>query len=148
LFDTNSVIKIMFFQAEGVMTEFVKRRATPCYIDPIYAELAGTNSRKERIKRQEFIADHSFRKLPLTSKDMARAEMVQQWLSARDIFPGPMDLYIAGVLGAFSNNNILLLTSDLSHYPYPLFKREAYITLQAPRQNSILSLLSFDSALL
>lgn len=149
LFDTDAIVSIMKFEAEDILDDFKSQKAVCCYIDPVYIELMNTNSVQLRIKRQELLHTHSFNALPIRLINFDAVQDIQGWLSTFNIFPAPTDLYLAGILDHFVNSgSVILLTSNLSDFPYPLFKRKGYITLQANKNSKILSLLNFDKSLL
>jgi len=144
LFDTDAIISIIEFGAQSLFDEFKNIKATNCYIHPTYTELLATDNSTKRVLRQNLILKKDFNMLPLTKNEFDNASNAQTWLALKKCYPSPTDLYLAGRLASFQHDKILLLTGNISDFPYPLFERKAIIILQNEKQMKILSFLNIN----
>jgi len=144
LFDTDAVISILSFDAVALLNDLKKQGCTFTYIHPVYLELMRTNSPKEKLQRTRLLNDYGFSMLPLTVNEVDKAKQVQDSMPV-NVAPSPTDLYLAGTLARFSSHEgMLLLTSNLSDFPHPLFTRKIYLQLQNTRNVKVVSFLKFE----
>ena len=144
LFDTDAIVSILSFKAEDVFVDLKNVEVVNCFIHPVYVELFSTKRSIERASRLLILNNYKFRYLPLTKREFDNARRIQLWLTSRERFPAPTDLYLGGTLASFKPKSIFLLTGNISDFQHPLFKREAGIVLQSNKQSRILSFLSID----
>lgn len=143
LFDTDSIIQILEYKAEKIFDVFTKNTITPCTIDPVTVELKNTNNPIEFAKRQNLINKY-LETLPLIDKDFSNGKNIQTWLASQKIYKAsPTDIYLGGKLAFFKHNNILLLTGNISDFPYPLYDRVNRIILQNEQHSCVLHILRF-----
>ena len=146
LFDSDAIIALTKNNTLGVFDDFQELGVICCTIHPVYVELLATKFSNERTIRQAIIDSNNFNILPLRAYQLEKSRNIQIYLERYECFPSPTDLYLAGMLATFKNNNkILLLTGDLSHFHSSIFNREAYLVLQNEKQCRVLCFLSLDN---
>lgn len=144
IFDTNAIVAILKYKAEDILEQFSMLEITPCIIHPVFIELINTNNVIERTSRQAMLDKYNFFKLPLLEGDLKNASRIQIWLAANDCYPGPTDIYLGAKLASFAHDNIVLLSGNISDFPFPLFTRSAVVLLQNNKHTQALHFLSID----
>ncbi len=151
LFDSDAVIAILKYKADGVMDEFHKKGVSCFTIHPVEVELKRTNSQNERSARELWLQKHDVGNYPFWKDEsiMKKVEEIRMYLQNLGRYPTPIDLYLGAIIGKFSTNKkTYLLTGNTNDFPLPLFRREAYIILQTKFTYKILVFLSVDLGIL
>ena len=145
LFDANVLISLMDAYSTDFLDFLQSINVTFTTIHPVLVELQRSNSSVKRAQRQSMISKYGFTILPLTKPELDNSRKVQVWLSGKECFPEPTDLYLAGTLSRYQKN-VYLATSNLSDFPYPLFTRECFTIVQNNKHANLISFLKIDNS--
>lgn len=148
LFDTNAIIALIEYKAQKLMEDLGQCGAYGAYIHPVQVELLATQKELLRLERSDFMTVNGFNPLPLTSKHLELAIRLQAELNKYQCQPEPTDLYLGSVLAAHIGDKMLILTGNVSDFPYPIYQRVGQIILQGNKSNQVLSLLDVDRSVL
>lgn len=147
LFDSNVLINLLDDFNTEILDILQEHNVTFSIIHPVYVELLNTNNATKRAERQQALSTYKFNILPLNKLEFDYARETQVWLSLKQCFPEPTDLYLAGTIARYSPN-LFLVTSNLKHFPYPLFNRKCYAIIQNVNQAQIINFIKINKKIL
>ncbi|HSD98368.1 MAG TPA: hypothetical protein VLB73_01550 [Patescibacteria group bacterium] len=144
LFDANVLISLLDDYSTDFLDFLQSINVTFTTIHPVLVEMQRTNSAAKRAKRSSMLIKYNFTILPLTRVEFDKSRDIQNWLSAKDCFPEPTDLYLGGTVSKYGKN-IYLATCNLTDFPYPLFTRECFAIIQNNKHANLISFLKIDN---
>lgn len=143
LLDSDFFISILAFKVEEILAHLIRLKTGLSIIQPIQIELMRTDKVSNRAQRLRLIEDYHIDTLPLQYAFQHAAD-VQSYLYNKGIYPSPIDIYLGAMLAHFNQENILLCTGNISHFPEPLYRRETCIILQNSTNSKNLWFLSLN----
>lgn len=142
LLDTNTIINLIKYNDTENFLEITNTlNSSLITLQPVVLELNRTNSKGDRIKRNQFL--NFIDVLGIDQSIKNNSELIQKDMWLEDYYPEPVDLYLASAIKKFSNGKTLLATANLDDFREPLFKKEGFIILSDIKSTCTISLLSF-----
>jgi predicted nucleic acid-binding protein len=143
LLDSDFLITINKCGAEPLIDELVRNRTQLYVTHPVILEILNTNNSIERASLAQLItirvAAGQIVKHPLTQNDFDFAEKIQA--SIPNAQPSVADFYCGCLL---TKTDMYLITANIKDFPFPLFKREGYLTVQTNTSSKLFALIAID----